>query len=65
MAMGLGELQELVMDRHSAVHVVTKSQTRQSHRTELTSPTHSLTIFLIWKTSKIYFKFGFKIILQQ
>ena len=35
---GLGELQELVMDReawHSAVHGVTKSQTRVSNWTEL------------------------------
>ena len=38
MNMGLGGLQELVMDRevwHAAVHVVAKSQTRLSDRTEL------------------------------
>ena len=28
---GLGRLQELVMDRHAAVHGVAKSQTRLSH----------------------------------
>ena len=38
MDMGLGELQELVMDkeaRHAVVHGVTKSQTRLSNWTEL------------------------------
>ena len=38
MDMGLGELQELVMDReawHAAVHGFTNSQTRVSDRTEL------------------------------
>ena len=38
MDMGLGGLQELVMDRetwHAAVHGVTKSQTRLSDLTEL------------------------------
>ena len=38
MHMGLGELQELVMDReawHAAVHGVSKSQTRLSNLTEL------------------------------
>ena len=39
MDMGLGGLQELVMDREAwpaAIHGVTKSQTRLSDRTELT-----------------------------
>ena len=38
MDMNLGKLRELVMDREAwraAVHGVTKSQTRQSNRTEL------------------------------
>ena len=38
MNMNLGKLRELVMDREAwraAVHGVTKSQTRQSNRTEL------------------------------
>ena len=38
MDMGLGGLQELVMDReawHAAVHEVTKSRTQLSYRTEL------------------------------
>ena len=55
MDMSLGKLWELVMARHAAVHGVTKSQNWLSDWTEPTSPTHSLTIFLIWKTSKIYF----------
>ena len=43
--MGLGELQELVIDReawHAVVHAVTKSQTRLSKWTELS-------LFLFWK----------------
>ena len=38
MHMGLGELQELVMDRvawHAAIHEVAKSRTRLSKRTKL------------------------------
>ena len=38
MDMGLGELQELVMDReawHPVLHGVTKNRTRLSNRTEL------------------------------
>ena len=45
MDMGLGELQELVMDReawHAAVYGVAKSRTRLSQRTELLFPSNRI-----------------------
>ena len=59
MAMSLSKLQELVMDRegwHSAVHGVTKSQTRLSNLTELTegSLTHLLFLPPIFTSIRVF-----------
>ena len=43
--MSLGKLQELVMDRHAAIHEVAKSQTRLSNWTELTEENIGINLY--------------------